>query len=62
MHDSKLALNVKEQRRALGDISPPTYYKLVASGELKTFTIGRRRYATPEACRAYIQQREKDAK
>ena len=62
MTSQKLALDVKEAREVLGGISQPTFYKLVANNELRTFTIGRRRYTTPEACAEYIRAREKAAK
>lgn len=58
MTDLKMALTVKEQRAALGGISAPTYYRLIQSGHLRTFLIGKRRYATPEAIRECIAKLE----
>ena len=55
------ALDVKQACAAMGGITPPTYYKEVAAGRLKTFKIRNRRFATPEACREYIAAREKEA-
>ena len=61
MHNIKLALTVKEICKALGGVTPPTIYKEIAAGRLKTFKIGSRRFSTPEACQEYIRLREKEA-
>ncbi len=44
-HDrpQRMAVPVPEVLEALA-ISRPTFYKIVAAGELQSFTIGRRRY------------------
>lgn len=55
------ALDVKQACAAMGGITPPTYYKEVAAGRLKTFKIRNRRFTTPEACRDYIHAREQEA-
>ena len=61
MHNIKLALTVKETCKALGDITPPTFYKEIAAGRLKTFKIGNRRFVSPDALRSYVSAREKEA-
>ena len=55
------ALDMKQTCKALGNVTPPTVYKEIAAGRLKTFKIRNRRFATPEACREYIAAREKEA-
>ena len=54
-------LTIKETCAALGGVTPPTVYKEIAAGRLKTFKIRNRRFATPEACRDYIHAREQEA-
>lgn len=35
-------------------------YEEIASGRLRTYTVGRRRYSTDEAVEEYIRAREKE--
>ena len=62
MSDLKMALTVKEQRAALGGISAPTYDRLIQSEPLRTFLIGKRRYATPQAIRECIAKLEEECR
>jgi hypothetical protein len=43
-----LALSMDDIGRAMG-VSKPIVYQLIESGVLRTFVIGKRRLATPEA-------------
>jgi hypothetical protein len=60
-HQPIFALTIKETCKALGGITPPTVYKEIAAGRLKTFKIGNRRFSTPETCSEYIHARLKEA-
>jgi len=53
-----MALTVKEACVVLGNITPPTFYKLVKEKKLRTFRIGTRRLVTPEAINEYIENQE----
>jgi excisionase family DNA binding protein len=53
----KIAYSIREFEQALG-ISHSTIYELIASGELQTFNIGRRRFISVEAGRAFVLKRE----
>lgn len=53
-----MALTIAEARAALGGISNVTIYSLINSGELRTFTIGRRRFVSREAIADFIRARE----
>jgi len=55
------ALDMKQTCKALGDVTPPTVYKEIAAGRLKTFKIRNRRFSTPESCREYVAARMKEA-
>lgn len=61
MPEPFFALTIKETCKALGGVTPPTVYKEIAAGRLKTFKIGNRRFSTPETCRDYIHARLKEA-
>ena len=58
-HDSQ-AYNVAESCSRLGNISRKTYYELIASGQLKTFKIGSRRYTSDGAIADFIKLRESE--
>ena len=55
------ALDMKQTCKALGDVTPPTVYKEIAAGRLKTFKIRNRRFSTPESCREYVAARMREA-
>ena len=54
-------MTISDAAKAL-NVSRPTIYKLIQSGTLETFTIGRRRLVTPDALRSCIAGREKAGK
>lgn len=56
MHTLTMAATAK----TLG-ISRPTLYKQINKGRLKTITIGRRRFTTPQWVDEYIESRLKAA-
>lgn len=58
----KLKLSVDEIAEATGE-ARPLIYRAISSGHLRTFLVGRRRFAKPEAVSAWIDflQRESDA-
>jgi len=59
-HVPRFALDMDEVGTSIG-ISTPKVYGLVEEGLLKTFLIGRRRLATPDAvsaCLRELEQRE----
>ena len=49
------ARTIEEARTRL-KVSRPTVYKKIASGELKTYMIGRRRFTTDEFIDAFIER------
>ena len=55
-----LALSMDETAQAL-NVSKPVIYQLVERGVLRTFVVGKRRLATPEAIGAAIRSLEADA-
>jgi excisionase family DNA binding protein len=57
----KPAYEVPEVRVALGNISHQKVYDLFNAGELKSFTIGRRRLVSHEALMEFIRKREQAA-
>ena len=54
----KPCYSVLEVERALG-ISHALIYQVIKAGEIRTFTIGRRRFVSADALREFIQNREK---
>ena len=52
-----LTMSITDAAKAL-NVSRPTIYKLIQTGKLNTFTIGRRRLVTPEALNKFIKARE----
>jgi hypothetical protein len=52
------AFGVEQARKRLGDISSATIYELINSGELKTFTLGRRRLVSAGAIQDLIRRKE----
>ena len=52
-----LTMSITDAAKALS-VSRPTIYKLIQTGKLNTFTIGRRRLVTPEALNKFIKARE----
>jgi excisionase family DNA binding protein len=55
--DTRAALSMSDAADALG-ISRAYAYRLRDSGELKTFTLGRRRLVSVDEVRALIRKRE----
>ena len=60
--DSNDAVSVIEARKRLGGISNAIFYKLVNSGDLRTFRIGRRRLISRNAIRDFVRDRESQNK
>lgn len=58
----KLKLSIQDIRTATGE-SPPLIYSAINAGHLKTFLVGRRRFAKPADVRAWVDylQAESDA-
>lgn len=56
----KIAYSMKEVEQALG-ISHSKLYELISAGKLKTFEIGTRRLATPDALGELIADLESEA-
>jgi excisionase family DNA binding protein len=54
----RAALTIDDVAAALS-CSVPTVYRLVSDGHLKTFLIGRKRYASPRALDACVEGLEK---
>jgi excisionase family DNA binding protein len=51
-------LSIKEAARWF-NCTPPTLYRLISSGDLKTFKVGRRRFISRQAlydCRANLEE------
>lgn len=42
-------------------VTPPTIYKLISAGKLRTFKVGRRRFTTDEALEQCRKQLEREA-
>lgn len=61
MHDENpqvTAVSVTKARELLGGIANPTIYRLINSGELKTFRIGKRRMVSLQAIQEFIENSE----
>lgn len=54
---ARVSLTMEEAAEALG-VSRAYAYRLLESGELRTFTLGRRRLVSVDALRALIAKRE----
>ena len=59
MQSQRDAFDVIEARERLGHISNATFYELVGSGALKTFTVGTRRLVSHSAILDFIRRQEK---
>ena len=53
-----LTHNVERTCERLGFKSRQTFYNEVNSGRLRTYKVGRRRFASEEACVEYVRARE----
>jgi predicted DNA-binding transcriptional regulator AlpA len=53
--NERLMLSVSETLEATG-LSRTSFYALVASGDLQTFTVGRSRYVPGDSLRAWIKR------
>ncbi len=58
MSPTRAAVSVAEAREMLGGIANATIYRLIGSGELRTFRVGRRRLVGVEAIQDYISHAE----
>jgi len=56
--DSEGILNLIEARKFLGGISQTQMYKLVWSGDIKSLTIGNRRYVTRTELHKFIENQK----
>lgn len=57
----RAAHSIRAARQLLGGIAQPTIYRLIASGKLRTFRVGRRRFVSDDAIRDYIAAAEREA-
>jgi excisionase family DNA binding protein len=55
--EGRLALSPAEAAKALG-VSHVTIYRLINGGELKSFTIGRRRLIGVDEIKAFIERKQ----
>jgi len=55
-----LKLSVKQVAEITGE-SIPTIYSAINAGDLPTFLVGRRRFARPEAVRAWVDYLEAES-
>jgi|TARA_Y100000593_G_scaffold93926_1_gene190647 hypothetical protein len=53
--DSEGILNLADARKYLGNISQTQMYKLVWSGDIKSLTIGTRRYVAKSELKKFIE-------
>ena len=53
--DSEGILNLADARKYLGNISQTQMYKLVWSGDIKSLTIGARRYVAKSELKKFIE-------
>ena len=53
--DSEGILNLVDARKYLGNISQTQMYKLVWSGDIKSLTIGTRRYVAKSELKKFIE-------
>jgi len=53
------AVTVKSARSIMGGVSQAFIYKIINSGELRTFKMGSRRMIATQALDEYIEQQEK---
>lgn len=56
----KLKLSLKEISEATGE-SLPLIHDAINAGHLKTFVVGRRRFAKPEAVKKWVDYLEKQS-
>ncbi len=56
----KHVYTVDEAREQLGGMSRAVFYEEVKRERLRTFTVGRRRYISNAALRAYVRDRERE--
>lgn len=54
----RLKLSIQEIKEVTGE-SAPVIYEAIAKGDLKTFLVGRRRFARPESVAAWVDHLEK---
>lgn len=55
---TRCALPIEEARQVLGGLGRVALYRLINSGALRTFTVGRRRFVSEQAIREFIATRE----
>lgn len=60
-HQTPRGHSLEEARALLGGISAPTIHKIIKSGDLDTYTVGRRRFVTSQAIHEYMD-RHKDVR
>lgn len=56
-----LKLSVQQIIEVTGETAP-TIYSAINAGDLETFLVGRRRFARPEAVRAWVDHLEAESK
>ena len=57
---NRAAVSIAEARSLLGGIANGTIYRLIDTGELRTFRVGRRRLVGINAIHDYIARAEQD--
>ena len=57
--DQALAYPFREGKKLIG-IKPINAYAILATGEMQTDIVGRRRYVTCDALKAYVDQKRRE--
>jgi excisionase family DNA binding protein len=57
-YTERLAYSLDQARFRLGDVSRDTLERLIARGELRSFTVGRRRFISAAELDDFIRRRE----
>lgn len=59
-HDNKLSYTVDQTVDATG-LNRSALYRAIATGQIATFKVGKRRMVSARALRAFIEQKEREA-
>lgn len=58
--EERLSYSVDEAARATG-LGRSNFYKILARGDIESFTVGKRRMVSARALRQFIEQKEREA-
>ncbi|MCC4621770.1 helix-turn-helix domain-containing protein [Xanthomonas cassavae CFBP 4642] len=58
--EEKLSYSVDEAVRVTG-LGRSNFYKILARGDIESFTVGKRRMVSARALRQFIEQKEREA-